>query len=477
VRDIGKIIISWNKRKSILGKQINSLLEQKRLTILNSNLTQRINATVEWPKSVLCNFDDSFLELPKAVIIAVVQDEHNCIPTFNHESKITNYFIVVVNIDSLNDSRVKKGNEQGINAKLSDALFFYRIDREKKLREFIPLLKNIPFKNKFGTMLDNTFRIANIAVKIARMIKVNRMEMYNAAVLGQADLATNMIKNFPDVKGKIGKHFAKIDGEKEEVCRSIEEQYWPKQSEDELPNHVISQVLSISNKLSILISSLEKYTHSVSSKDPFGIRKAITSILRIIKEKGLEINLRDMIDHALSAYRLQTDPNVKKIINKLFTEKLRNVYKTHYNISKLTFNHVYSLDHDNMLTFDKHLKGLAKFLETGEAEHTIKSNKRICKLVYKYYVNGMDFSKALIITDAEARLYNEYIKVKQSVRILVREQSYYNALISLASLNDSISKLFSNVMILDEDKKVRDNRLCMINKILKLFLMLGIIEQ
>ena len=472
--NIGKLIVHWHHRKEYLLKQIETIMQKnKMIAMLDESLIEEVNGTIEWPNAVLCNFNKRFLNIPREIIVTLLKKYQKCFPMLDVNKNLTHYFIVISNVDAVDTNLIARGNQRVINARLADAEFFYHTDRKKKLEEFLPYLKNIVFKTHLGSMFENTYRVAQIAHDISKEIGADHKKVHYTAILAKADLATGMAQSFPDMHGIIGKYYSKADGEHKEIYNSIEQHYWPKHANDKLPEYESAQIISIADKINEIVSVFENKKHD---KDPFAIRRNTIAIIKIIKEKSLKISIENLIDNAIKSYKEKIDISIKKYIMIFFIERLRVIYKNN-GLKVEIFNHLINLKHENLFDFDTHTTSLIHFLKNSNSKILLKNNKRISNIIKKYKnIDNIELLEKLLILREERELYNIFCSTKKYVAQLKEKKSYSKILEKLSVLNKPIESFFENIMIMDKEVELKNNRMALLEQVNQLIQSSGITQ-
>src|SRR3989338_4124807 len=298
----GFVIVDQEIRKKIILKEITALLQPNQKAVINETLLDEIVGLVEWPVVLKGAFSSDFLTVPKEALITAMQTHQKCFPVVNHENELLPYFILVSNIKSKNPAVVISGNERVIHARLSDAAFFYAQDCKITLKSRIPKLNDIIFQEKLGSVGDKTNRIASLCGFIGKALKINLKTMKAAAALCKCDLLTDMVREFPTLQGTMGYYYALHDGESVEVATAILEQYQPRFSGDVLPTTPMGSVLALADRLDTLVGIFGVKQIPTGDKDPFALRRAANSVIRIIIEKEIDLDFIQLLKTAKKGF-------------------------------------------------------------------------------------------------------------------------------------------------------------------------------
>ena len=466
LREKGHIIVDFSERKNRLMAQAKALALAKNATVIfDEQLIQEITGIVEWPEALCCNFDSHFLRVPQEALISAMQNHQKCLPMLDHNGKLINHFITISNINSKTPETVISGNNKVMAARLSDAAFFYDTDIKKPLEDYLTQLKKVTFQQQLGSMFDRACRIALLGQYIAKEINTDTEQSYRAGLLAKADLTTLMVYEFTELQGIIGKYYAKAHNETDLICQSIEQQYWPKHSGAELPEHPVSQAVALAEKIDTLVGIFGMGQIPSGDKDPFGLRRAAIGVLRIVKEKKCIIALPGLIDYALSLYGDKLSHPVKAPLLKFFIDRLRVIYQE----ASVPIN-VFAVDYYNVVDFDKRIQAVLRFLETPAADRLCNSNKRVSNLLQKNQsTDHLVIDPALFEKPQEKILYDALLSVEEKCTKEIAKQYYLNAFHCLMVLDDIISDFFAHVMVMDKNIARRNNRLALLQKLYCLF--------
>lgn len=467
------VLVDWEMRKSKVIDSANMLAKgQNAHAILNDELVEEVTGIVEWPHGLLCDFDLSFLEVPQEVLISAIEEHQKCFALIDHSDKIINYFITMSNINSHSPQTIIHGNKKVMTARLSDASFFYDTDVKKPLEDYVKKLKSLTFQNDLGSVYDRTNRIAVVAKSIAKSIGADEELAYRAGFLSKADLMTNMVYEFTNLQGVIGKYYARFHGENEIICRAIEEQYWPKYSGDRLPEGEISKVVSLAEKLDTLVAIFSIGQKPTGDKDPFALRRAAIGILRILKEDHLPVTLLNLIQISIESFSNHQFKNVKKLkegLKYFFIDRLKVIYKEEGVLSEV-FEAVRDFENLDVSDFDARIKAVIEFKRHPACNRLVQSNKRVVNILTKNKINkSLVVNNLLIKESEEIALSVSLIDVKLKLSIFIENKEYKNALIILSQLDQPISDFFNKVMVIVEDNNIRYNRLALLQQVSYLF--------
>jgi glycyl-tRNA synthetase beta chain len=348
------------------------LIHAKALSVSNDRavigqaLLDEVTALVEWPVPLLGRFDERYLQLPQEVPIATMQDHQRYFPVRDADGKLRNEFVAVANIESRDPDKVRDGNERVIRPRLADAAFFWDSDRRERLEARRPMLKNVTFQAKLGSLHDKVERVGRLAVRIAESIGGDAALARRAAELSKCDLLTLMVGEFPELQGLMGKYYAQHDSEPAEVCAALEEQYWPRFAGDRIPETRTGIALALADKIDTLAGIFAIGQKPSGTRDPFGLRRAALGVLRTILERQLDLDLRQLIETAVAAQPVEKKPEIVEDVWTYIIERLRSSYlegESDRAVTTEMFDAVVASRTQSVLDMDLRLRALERFLK------------------------------------------------------------------------------------------------------------------
>jgi len=471
----GKVIADFEKRKNEIQQQLTYLATREQgQAFIDPELLDQVTGLVEWPVVLLGQFEKSFLDLPQEVLMTSMKVHQKCFPIFDKNGKLLNKFLIVSNLESIAPNSVIKGNERVMDARLRDAAFYYRIDQDLSLEQRRQDLKQVVFQHGLGSLWDKGNRIDQLSRLIAETITVNPKDCTRAAVLCKTDLTTQMVGEFPELQGIIGRCYALLNGEPQAVATAIEEHYLPRFANDELPKSTLGSVIALADRIDTLVGIFGQGKRPTGDKDPFGLRRQALGILRIIIEQKLNLDLQALFVAAKEFYgeHLTTESEVVRPLLDFCFERLRVWYQDQ-GVPTRVFDAVIVKWPTKPLDFDHRLHAVTEFLKLPEAESLSAANKRVRNILNKTDVaisSDTLFDEALLQEDAEKNLSPLILKKEAEIKPLIAAWKYKEALQSLASLKTPIDQFFDTVMVMVEDPKLRNNRLKLLNRLRALFL-------
>ncbi len=468
----GKVIPDFNQRRDIIKEKVVAVADSLGgVAIIDENLLDEVTALVEWPVPVAGGFEESFLEVPQEALISSMQDHQKYFPVVDKDGKLLPHFITVSNIDSNNPEAVKSGNEKVIRPRLADAAFFWSQDRKHKLDSHIEKLKTVVFQNKLGTVFEKSCRVSELAKVIAENIGSNPENAARAAVLAKCDLMSDMVGEFPDLQGIMGRYYATLDGEETEVANAIEQHYLPKFAGDSLPTCKTASALALADRIDTICGIFSIGQLPTGDKDPFALRRAALGIIRILTENGYDIDLKQLLTTATE--QLPGEIDQEKTVSEVYgfiIDRLKGYYADK-GVSANVFDAVQSTYPAELTDFEKRINACVEFSKLSESESLAAANKRIKNILKKVEGDVSDtVDNALLQEDAEKQLAEAVATAEQKVAPLFAKREYTQALTELATLRTTIDAFFDNVMVMADDAAIKSNRIAMLNKLANMFM-------
>jgi len=466
--------------------------------VMSDALLDEVTSLVEWPVALTGHFERRFLELPREVLIATLQDHQRYFPVqdarssqdgsepssvgrASNDQPLRAQFVAVANIESRDPSQVRAGNERVVRPRLSDAAFFYNADRQQRLEQAATGLGRVTFQAKLGSLGDKTQRIRALAGEIASHIDADRAAAERAASLCKADLLTAMVGEFPELQGTMGRYYALNDGESPVVAAAIEQHYWPRFAGDALPEESAARAVAIADRIDTLVGIFAIDEKPTGTRDPFGLRRAALGVLRILIEQRIDLDLftligraADLLEGVVATVNATTRGPLIDSVYDYIVERLRAYYldgAAGVTVTTEMFDAVLSNRPGSPLDFDARLRALASFMTLAEASSLAAANKRIANILRKNEgATSTVVSAALLADGAEKALYDSLQKMRPVVEPLLERRAYSEALQCLAGLRAPVDAYFETVMVMDPDAGLRANRLALLSSLRLLFL-------
>lgn len=467
----GFVIADQEERRSLIRKQCEELAKGKGGEVLmDEELLEEIVYLVEYPTALMGSFEAEYLKLPKEVVITPMKEHQRYFPVIDKQKKLMNYFITVRNGDDRYLEIVQEGNEKVLKARLADADFFYSEDKKLSLESCVEKLKNVVFQETLGTIYDKTIRISVIAGYLSEAMgqgAADRQDLLRAAYLCKADLVTNMVKEFDELQGIMGREYALLQGEKEAVADAVLEHYLPRFAGDCLPDTVNGALLSISDKMDTICGCFAIGIQPTGSQDPYALRRQAIGITSIVLDGKMHLSMAQLADTALKAFSekgiLKGDlKTVKKDIIEFFRQRFRNVMMDRdfeYDVIDSVINTEFDDIYDAYLKIEE----LSKWKHRDEFLNILGSVNRVSNLASK--APSAEMNPGLFKEKAELELYNAFKRVSDEYESCVDNREYGKALKLLITLKKPVDDFFDGIMVMVEDEGIRNNRLGLLKSI------------
>jgi len=468
------VLADFEARKDKVRQQLEDAAQSLSLKPdYNEDLLEEIASLVEWPVVLQAGFDEAFLAVPKEALIYTMKDDQKYVPLLDSDGALSNTFLFVTNIESRDASQVISGNEKVIRPRLADAEFFFNSDKKTTLESRLESLETVLFQKQLGTLKEKSERISALSAFIASQIDANETQAARAGLLAKTDLMSNMVMEFPDVQGVMGKYYALNDGEDAPVAEALYEQYMPRFAGDALPSSGVSASVALADKLDTLVGIFGIGQLPKGDKDPFALRRAAIGVLRIVTELSLPLDLETLVSKAIDVYgdkltNAETQAQVVDFVLGRFTALLQDQA-----IAIDVIQAVAARRPTKPADYLARVHAVDKFRALEEAEALAAANKRVANILAKQNVevtDSVNIDESLLAEEAEKALYVELKAAQKEVDIAVPSQDYTRILTALATLRNVIDNFFDNVMVMADDEAVKNNRLALLSLLRQLFL-------
>ncbi|WP_420554721.1 glycine--tRNA ligase subunit beta [Neptuniibacter marinus] len=468
----GMVIADYEERLELIRQQVIAEGEKISATAqIDEDLLDEVTALNEWPVALTGRFEERFLDVPAEALISSMKEHQKYFHHLDSEGKLLPNFTTICNIVSNDPQQVIEGNEKVIRPRLSDAAFFFETDKKNTLESRVEKLKSIVFQKDLGTLHDKASRISTLAGKVASVLGEDQAKAERAGLLAKTDLMTDMVYEFTDLQGLMGYHYALNDGEDKEVALAQNEQYMPRFSGDELPETAPGIAVAIADRLDTLTGLFGINQPPTGSKDPFALRRAALGVLRIIVDRNLDLDLRELLTIAANNHTsLPARDGLEDKVLDFMLERFRAWYED-VKINAEVFLAVLAIKPTRPLDFDRRVKAVNHFRSLTEANALAAANKRVSNILSKQGVTGIsDVNPALLSEAAEKSLASAIDAQKAVLAPLFAEGKYQEALESLAGLRAPVDAFFEDVMVMADDEAVKNNRLALLSQLRALFL-------
>ena len=505
LRDKGSVVADFNERKAeILAKSQAKATALGGVADIEESLLEEVTSLVEYPNVLAAKFEERFLAVPAEALVYTMKGDQKYFPIYDKDGRLLPHFIFVSNINPEDPTAIIEGNEKVVRPRLTDAEFFFKTDLKQKLVDRLPCLETVLFQQQLGTLKDKTDRIEQLAGEIAKQIGADEAKAKRAGLLSKCDLMTNMVFEFTDTQGVMGMHYARHDGEDEEVAVALNEQYMPRFAGDELPKSLVASAVALADKFDTLTGIFGIGQAPKGSADPFALRRAALGALRIIVEKNLPLDLNDIISKAFDLYkeldneRLRNAPIAKtrggfseypegyvsfftrgddlvpkqKILDEVVDFMLGR-FRAWYQdegIAVDVIQAVLARRPTRPADFDARVRAVSHFRTLDSAEALAAANKRVSNILAKAGAAIGEINLTACVEPAEKALAEAVLALRTEVQPLIAQGDYTAVLDKLANLRAPVDSFFDNVMVNAEDPALRQNRLAILNTLQGLFL-------
>ena len=443
----GHVLVNPEERKQkILELTQKEADKLGAITKVSDDLLEEVTFICEWPVAVTCSFDENFLTIPQEVAVTVMETHQRYFALYNKDGKLTNKFVTITNYIGNEFENIKAGNLRVIKARLDDAVFFFNEDTKKPLESYVENLKGMTFQKGMGSVYDKTQRIVKLSEKIATALGVNKPSIKRGAELCKADLATNLVFEFTELQGYIGADYARVSGESVEVAEGIKEHYFPLNADSETAKYIEGQIVGIADKLDTISAVFVSGKKPTGSSDPLGVRRAALGIIKTVLEHKLKLNLSELIAESLELLPIKAD--VKSDIEEFFVQRLIIFLNSNYSKNVLeacsSVNPCFDL-----CDYVERVKSVSN----GVDEKLVENANRVLRILKED--TGMPVKPELFVDDAEKHLY-------QAIKQVIFNGDYSKYLTDLTNINSVVSKFFDDVLVMDKDEKIKNNRLALL---------------
>ena len=471
LREKGSVVADFNERKAeILAKSQAKATALGGVADIEESLLEEVTSLVEYPNVLAAKFEERFLAVPAEALVYTMKGDQKYFPIYDKDGKLLPHFIFVSNINPEDPTAIIEGNEKVVRPRLTDAEFFFKTDLKQKLVDRLPRLETVLFQQQLGTLKDKTDRIEQLAGEIAKQIGADEAKAKRAGLLSKCDLMTNMVFEFTDTQGVMGMHYARHDGEDEEVAVALNEQYMPRFAGDELPKSLVASAVALADKFDTLTGIFGIGQAPKGSADPFALRRAALGALRIIVEKNLPLDLDDLVKKSAALFGDKlTNQNVVADVVDFMLGRFRAWYQDE-GIAVDVIQAVLARRPTRPADFDARVRAVSHFRTLDSAEALAAANKRVSNILAKADAAIGEINLTACVEPAEKALAEAVLALRAEVQPLIAQGDYTAVLDKLANLRAPVDSFFDNVMVNAEDPALRQNRLAILNTLQGLFL-------
>ena len=471
LREKGSVVADFNERKAeILARSQAKATALGGVADIEESLLEEVTSLVEYPNVLAAKFEERFLAVPAEALVYTMKGDQKYFPIYDKNGKLLPHFIFVSNINPEDPTAIIEGNEKVVRPRLTDAEFFFKTDLKQKLVDRLPRLETVLFQQQLGTLKDKTDRIEQLAGEIAKQIGADEAKARRAGLLSKCDLMTNMVFEFTDTQGVMGMHYARHDGEDEEVAVALNEQYMPRFAGDELPKSLVASAVALADKFDTLTGIFGIGQAPKGSADPFALRRAALGALRIIVEKNLPLDLEDLVKKSAALFGDKlTNKNVVADVVDFMLGRFRAWYQDE-GIAVDVIQAVLARRPTRPADFDARVRAVSHFRTLDSAEALAAANKRVSNILAKADAAIGEINLTACVEPAEKALAEAVLALRTEVQPLIAQGDYTAVLDKLANLRAPVDSFFDNVMVNAEDPALRQNRLAILNTLQGLFL-------
>lgn len=457
----GKVIANFAERKATIQAELDKQAGSLNATVAaDESLLDEVTALVEYPVVLQASFEAHFLSVPQECLILTMQQNQKYFPLLDKNGKLMNQFLLVSNLKTDDPSHIIHGNERVLRARLSDAAFFYTQDQKATLESRLPKLANVVYHNKIGSQAERIERLQKIAAHIAGSLNADTALAERAAKLAKADLVTEMVGEFPELQGVMGKYYAQLDGETPEIAQAIEQHYQPRFAGDTLPESAIATAVALADKLETLVGIWGIGLIPTGDKDPYALRRAALGILRMLMNYPLSI--KDLLNFVAAQFpqNLLAENTVTDVVE-FMQARLAVLLQNDY--SQDVVAAVLAQRPDNLDNLAAKLQAVQAFKQLPEATALAAANKRVQNLLKKADGELGEVQAALLAQDEEKALFAAAQNLQPVVADAAQRGDFQAALTALATIKPQVDAFFDGVMVMADDAAVKQNRLNLLN--------------
>lgn len=463
MREQGKVVASFAERKAAIQAALNERAGSLKATVAaDEALLDEVTALVEWPVVLQAAFEEHFLAVPQECLILTMQQNQKYFPLLDQNGRLMNRFLLVSNLQADDPSHIISGNERVLRARLSDAEFFYKQDQKATLESRLPKLANVVYHNKIGSQAERIERLQTLAAHIAKALGADAAAAERAARLAKADLVTEMVGEFPELQGTMGKYYARLDGETEEIAEAVEQHYQPRFAGDRLPENKVAISVALADKLETLVGIWGIGLIPTGDKDPYALRRAALGVLRMLMEHNLDVN--ELVQTTFDSFppgllNDKTPSEIADFMQARLAVLLQNDYPQD------TVAAVLAKKPRRLNDLAAKLQAVAAFEQLPEAAALAAANKRVQNLLKKADTELGAVDERLLQQDEEKALFAATQALTPKVEAAVAQHDFQAALSVLAAVKPQVDAFFDGVMVMAEDPAVKQNRLNLLNQL------------
>ena len=461
------VVADFGARRQQIADQVSAAAKQAGAQpVVDDALLDEVTALVEWPVAITGKFDPSYLDIPKEALIQTMEENQRYFALLDNNGNLMPSFITIANIESNNVQSVIDGNERVIHPRFADTLFFWELDKSKKLIDHLPELDKVLFQKKLGSVGDKVRRIKTLGAWLAPRMGADAASCETAAELCKCDLTTEIVKELAKMQGIAGRYYAVRDGQSNDIADAMEQHYFPKQAGSALPGNPVARVVSVADKIDTLVGIYGQGLKPTGAKDPFGLRRAALGIVRILIEQEQDIDLHALVSEAIKTYGsvLPADANGTEMVDYML-ERLRG-YAVDQGYTIDVINAVLARGVTTPLDVVQRLQAIKPFRETPAAVSLSAASKRISNILKKASITtAQPINEALLQEPAEKVLYANLQQLAPVIKAQFEARDYSKAMTTTAGLREQVDTFFDDVMVMSDDAALQANRLALLQQV------------
>ena len=461
------VMVDFSERRQCIRDQINTLARAKHAqAVIPDDLLTEVTSIVEWPQALVADFNKEFLDVPAEALIASMQSHQKCFALTDQNGKLLPHFIAIANVEHPDMKSIKSGNEKVMRARLSDAAFFYQQDKKQALEAFCEGTAQVVYQDKLGSLQDKSYRLLALMKKWQHPLALSEIQIERAALLSKCDLMTGMVGEFPELQGLMGYYYALHDGEDKNVATALNEQYMPRFSGDELPQHPLGLALSLADRLDTLTGIFAIGKKPSGVKDPFKLRRHAQAIVRLLASSPVKLQVSTLIAEAEELYRdrLTCPPDLVDQIKQFIFDRLQAYYQAQAYPVELV-HAVRNCQDEWLYDFEQRLLAVKSFILLPEAASLSAACKRVNNILNATSLDVQEVNSDLMQEDAEKALYHHLLEMAEHLKPYYVAGDYMYILNRLASLREPVDLFFEKVMVMVDDPALKNNRLTILRRL------------
>ncbi|MBV7435586.1 glycine--tRNA ligase subunit beta [Cardiobacteriaceae bacterium TAE3-ERU3] len=457
------VIASLPARESKIRAQVGAAVDSLNAkAVMPDALVTEVASLVEWPVAVIGHFEARFLDVPQEVLITTMQDNQKTFAVTDHDGKMLPHFIAIANIESKKPDVVREGNEKVIRPRFADAEFFWQQDLKKPLSTHCDKLAKVVYQEQLGSLADKSASVAQVAGELAPLCGADSAQAQQAAKLAKCDLLSEMVMEFPELQGLMGRYYAKHDGLGDEIAAALEEQYFPLNAGGALPETRTGLTLALAEKFDTLVGGFAIGAKPTGSRDPYALRRMAIGVIRLVVENDLKLPLTEWLDKVAETFPAELNAKAQvSEVRDYILERLLAYYREQ-GVAAEVYQAVRALEIDDLRDFDHRVQALNRFTQDSNAHSLLDSAKRIRNILRKNGGGDAQVDEAVFAEAAEKDLYQAWQGVASDIDAAVADGDYDAALKALATLAAPLASFFEDVMVMADDPALQRNRLALL---------------